>query len=450
LVHCFESARFTGADILRLGEGAFRIVKPHSRFVRARGGERFDATSLRIAFKAAADLASKVVTFLVMVAAARALSTEAFGVLAVATTTGWLLGVATDAGWSMHLAREVARRRSAWRATFTQIVTIRAGLAGAAIAASALVANRLVPGEYFAPFVMLVAAHLANAVLETVGHLFRGLERSEIEAAVQVSQRLLAGALAGFVLWSAPNLEAVGWALAAPPLAALAACAVIVASIDGGARDPSRALTWTRVQRDVLPLGAAALLSALYFRCDIYLVERWHGLEAAGAYNAVFRLVEATRLLPAAVMAVTFPRLCRARDLATVTQLGGQLTLAGSVIGAITATAAPWIVVWAYGEPYRASAGTLSILAFAIPLFFLNYALTHQVIGWDGQRAYLAIAALALVLNVLANVSLVPRFGAGGAAAATVITEVLVTVGCVFALWSRVPGHAPAAAEGGG
>ena len=163
-----------------------------------------------------------------------------------------------------------------------------------------------------------------------------------------------------------------------------------------------------------------------------------------------FGLVDATRLLPAAVLAVTFPALCRARDRELVARLSGRLTAAGGVLGALTASAAPWLVVWAYGEPFRAAATTLSILAIAIPLFFLNYALTHQVIGWDGQRAYLAIAALALAVNVLANVSLVPSLAANGAAAATVLTEIVVTLGCAFVLRSGawVPA-APRASEGG-
>jgi hypothetical protein len=41
------------------------------------------------------------------------------------------------------------------------------------------------------------------------------------------------------------------------------------------------------------------------------------------------------------------------------------------------------------------AAPALATLALAIPLFFVNYALTHQVIGWDGQRAYLAVVTAA-------------------------------------------------------
>jgi O-antigen/teichoic acid export membrane protein len=193
-------------------------------------------------------------------------------------------------------------------------------------------------------------------------------------------------------------------------------------------------LTPRRFLRDVLPLGAGVLISALYFRCDVYFIQEWHGFQAVGGYNAAFRLVEALRLLPAAVMAVTFPILVQATDTAMVRRIGTGLTIAGSALAIACALGASFIIPAIYGESYAYTSPAFSILALALPLFFLNYALTHQVIGWDGQRAYLLIATLALVANVIANVALVPNQGIVGAAIATVLTEVVVTAGCLYAL----------------
>ena len=61
-----------------------------------------------MAYKATADVLSKAVTLLVTVAAARVLAPQAFGLLALAMTTGWLLGVASDAGLPLYLARALA------------------------------------------------------------------------------------------------------------------------------------------------------------------------------------------------------------------------------------------------------------------------------------------------------------------------------------------------------
>ena len=118
------------------------------------------------------------------------------------------------------------------------------------------------------------------------------------------------------------------------------------------------------------------------------------------------------RLLPAAVMAVTFPMLVQTTDTRLVQRIGGALAIAG--VGArgglrarLVGHRAARSTARRTSTPRRRSRSS----SLALPLFFLNYALTHQVIGWDGQRAYLAIATLALVANVAANFALVPVAG---------------------------------------
>ena len=170
---------------------------------------------------------------------------------------------------------------------------------------------------------------------------------------------------------------------------------------------------------DVLPLGAAVLISALYFRIDVYFIQQWHGFQPVGGYNAAFRLVEAMRLLPAAVMAVTFPLLVQsARHRSGAQhrrQAGDRRRRARDRVRArrIRDRAAD------LRRALRLRRAGVCDLSLALPLFFLNYALTHQVIGWDGHRAYLGIVALALAGNIAANMVLVPGRGIVGAAIAT-------------------------------
>ena len=87
--------------------------------------------------------------------------------------------------------------------------------------------------------------------------------------------------------------------------------------------------------RDVAPIGAGILLSALCFRIDVFLVQWWAGTEKVALYNAVFRVIEGLRLFPAAALAVALPDLCRARNvrpLATVSTLvtGGGVAVAAA------------------------------------------------------------------------------------------------------------------------
>ena len=428
----------------------FPNVKLLSRYVT-------HAVSARILLKGVADIGGKAVTLVITVAAARILNADAFGVMALAMATGWLLGVATDAGLSMHLARETARpfdshssnlfdERSLragnrGRQLLIEVLRLRAGLAYVAATMIAFFTPSIVPPHWKMQFVLIVFAQLTGAIIETVAHYFRGIERSEIESAIHAAHRFTTLVLALIVLFWWPRLDFLGGAMLIPAVIAMLVSVAIAWHLSGnrepGAGNRESLLTPSTFMRNVLPLGAAVLISALYFRIDVFFIERWQGLEAVGGYNAVFRLVEAMRLLPAAVMAVTFPMLVQATDTRLVQRIGAALGIAGVVLALICALGSSVIVPLVYGRSFLYAAPTFAILSLALPLFFLNYALTHQVIGWDGQRAYLLIATLALVANVAANFTLVPIEGMIGAAIATLLTEVVVTGGCLWFLGLR-------------
>ena len=416
----------------------FRIVKLPSLYVN-RNADLTRWWTTRVSGKAAADLAGKLVTFGVTIAAARALPADAFGVVALATTWGWLAGVATDAGWSMFLAREVARQPSRARSLADQVLWRRGRAALGAGTLTALGGVALLEPSVAPGFALIVASQLAAAVLETSMHLFRGLERTDVEARIHAAQRLAAGVLAAGVLVLRPSLGGLGTALLLPPIAALVAARRKAHRLTAGPGASAIAprLDVAALRTLVWPLGLATIVSALYFRCDVFFVEHWHGTAAVGAYNAAFRLVDAIRLVPAAVLAVAFPSMVRARDAATIRRVALPLTAVGLAAGLGTAFTAPFVMHLAYGAKFDGAITSLRLLGAAVPLFFLNYALTHQVIGWDGQRAYLRVTVGALAVNLVANLALVPTRGGEGAAIATAITEVAVTAGCLMALARR-------------
>jgi O-antigen/teichoic acid export membrane protein len=184
----------------------------------------------------------------------------------------------------------------------------------------------------------------------------------------------------------------------------------------------------------VIPIGAGIVLSALYFRIDVFLVQASLGTAAVGLYNAVFRLVEALRLFPAAVLAVALPMLFQATSRDVLVKLSSILTAAAIVASAPLWAAANTAIPLLYGSRYAAGVPAFRILLLAFPLMSLNYALTHQLIGWHGHRAYATICGLALIFNVGVNLKLIPAMGIVGAAWSTVATELVLTLGCILAL----------------
>jgi O-antigen/teichoic acid export membrane protein len=201
---------------------------------------------------------------------------------------------------------------------------------------------------------------------------------------------------------------------------------------------------WMVFRREVWPIGAGIVLSALYFRIDVFLVQWWAGTEPVAYYNAVFRLVEALRLFPAAVLAVVLPSLVRAGDLRPLARVALPITGFALVASAALWIAAGWLIPAIYGAPYAAAVPTFRVLVLSFPLLSLNFALTHQLVVWDGHRVYAGLCALALAINLALNARLIPLWSIEGAAWATLGTEVALTAGCGVALWSmRAPVHAP-------
>lgn len=410
-----------------VSDGVRQLPGPHAAF----------GVSL-VAYKTAADLASKTVTLLVTVAAARALSPADFGVMALAMTAGWLLGVASDAGLPMFAATRVAQARAAGRGTYPiarAVAQWRTGLALVATLSAIALAIVLVPASAALAFVLIVLHQLFGAMLETVAHVYRGLGRTDIESTLSLAHRGAIAIAALTILALHPTLLALSLALVTPPLIALIVSMVVVRRVtdDGLEFD----LTGRLFVQQVVPLGLGVLLSALYFRIDVFFLERFHGVEVVGFYNAAFRIVDALRLFPAAVLAVTYPLLCRATNLTVVSRLSLGLVCGSLLVATAVHVAAAPLLALIYGAPFAPTGATLQVLSFSIPLFFVNYALTHQVIAWGRQRAYLAVAGVALLTNVALNLLLIPRGQMIGAAYSTLATEAVVCGGCLLVLRAR-------------
>ena len=404
-------------------------------------------TAALVVYRAASDVAGKAAFFVVTVAAARRLSAEEFGVFALGTTIGWIAVVASDFGLQMHLARSVARAPEAAGMELRRWLRVRVALAAVALIVVALAlaasgASRLAPAV-----LLFTLGYLAAGVVEFIHYFYRGLSRTDIESTLTLWHRaglLVASLLA---LWLRPGVTTLAAAMVVPPAAAALYTlrrSARLAEASTVSTDPRR--PWLQeFVRDVAPIGAAVVLSALYFRIDVFLLEAWQGTQTVGLYNAVFRLIEALRLFPAALVAVLLPTLVRATGPAPLLRMAAALTAFGAVVAVAAGLAAGALIPLLYGDAFAEGVPAFRILAMAFPLMSLNYALTHQVIGWNGHRAYAVLCLGALVFNVALNARLIPLWSLNGAAWSTLATEALLTVGCA-AILARARSRKPAAA----
>lgn len=407
-----------------------------------------------ILYRASSEIAGRLAMLAVTVVAARRLSQESFGIFSLASAFGTLVGLATDFGIPMHVARAVAQRPADASQILRRWLRVRIGTA-VIVTVLVFVGVLAMPSKTYAVAILLFAlAYILTALVDFLHYFYRGMGRSDVESSLKLWQRSTMVGAGLLALWWTTNLNVLAAATVLPALATFVFSVWFARRLArqaerGVERHDQQSLPslWTEFKRDVLPIGAGILLSTLYFRIDLFLIEHWKGTEAVALYNAALRLLEGVRLLPAAVMAVVLPSLCQATDMGPFRRVSAGLTLFGTALAIVAWTSAGWLVPRVYGSTYAEATQAFRILMLSFPLMSLNYVTTQQLIGWHGQRAYAVVCGLALVLNVGLNAWLVPAYSLEGAAWATLGTEVLVAIGCAWGLRARSSALPPDATE---
>jgi O-antigen/teichoic acid export membrane protein len=389
-------------------------------------------------YRSATEAIAKLAMLGLTIAAARLLPAVAFAMFSLATTLGWLCSVAGDFGLHAHIARAVAQQPERAASLIARWRNFRVLFA----VVSVVTALFLLPAagirrDQMVPVGIITVAYAVLGGCEFFYHALRGLGRTDVESTITVLQRVSLALCGLAVLWLRPSLMGLSIAMLIPAVLSLIAVHTATRRLAPRVMASGaewRISPWREFHTSVAPIGVGILLAAVYFRVDVFLLERWTGPAAVAHYNAVYRIVDALRLFPAAVLAVVLPRLCRARNTRDVVQVGSRLTAAAVGVSVVLFAAAPVLVPTLFGDAFSDAVPVFRVLLLAFPIMTLNYALTQQLIAWHGHRFFAYACAGALVCNVTVNWFFIPTRGASGAAWATVWTEGVLLTACLLAL----------------
>ncbi len=417
-----------------------------ARFADGFGLGRVVTANLRL--KALSDIVARSGRFLLVLVAARVLGPDGFGLYAFAFAFGNILANAADFGLQMYLSREVAKGSVPPRAVLGQVIRAKL-LLSAAVLVLLAAAFAFYPRPLGVRWLLVLmgAASLVHSWNELWNYFFRGLQSLRQEAILTLFDMLAGSALGIALLLGGAGVRGLVAALLAAEIATL----VLALSLLG--RRGHLALAATDAPalaalRDAAPIGVAILLSILYFRIDAVLLERLTTDQVVGAYGAAYKILEAFIFIPAAFLAAVYPAFART----TVTgpeamrrlyrSSLGWLTLLGAAIVAGVLLFAPLGLRVLYGARYTSSIPLLRVLSFALFFIFVNYALTHFLVALRGQKWNAIFAGACTVVNVGANLALIPLYGAMGAAIATVATEATLFALCFLAVRRLMARHA--------
>ncbi|MFG0316294.1 MAG: oligosaccharide flippase family protein [Planctomycetota bacterium JB042] len=189
-----------------------------------------------------------------------------------------------------------------------------------------------------------------------------------------------------------------------------------------------------RLAREAAPLGLSAIAVAIYYYSDTLMLRPFRGEEEVARYSTAYRLMTFGLMTPVLFSQVVFPVFTRCRQRSSellrevVRASAFYLALLGALGGAVLGGLAPELLEAVYGATYRGAAPVLEVLAVAMVCVHLTYPHTTALIASGHAADFTRITAVAAALNVGANLVVLPRYGAEGAAATTLGTEAFVLV----------------------
>lgn len=405
--------------------------------------QKIAASSLwMVAGKAVATL----LAFVVTATLTRALGVYAYGELTTAFAFLVFFGVIADFGFFQILVREIARRPDDRETITNHILTMRI-LFGLIVYAGAALLVWLFPYSSVVKtgVVILSVAQFFLSLNNTLIGVFQASLRMDRAVLGELAGRSL---LLGLVLWAVMAGRTDLWLIFA--LYGVANFVNFLISLAFVRRMIRLRLTyhqvaWRKILAETLPMGIVTMLIVLYFRIDTLLLSVMKTPVEVGIYGVPYKMLEILILLPGILTGNILPvvtQLIRTnRDrlrslMQTAVEIYAILSL-GSLAGIIL-LARPAIHLVAGQEFVEASALTLAlpwgsqaitavhllgVLAFAMALSYFSHLWGIVVVSAGHQRALIRPTLIALLINLIGNLLLIPQGSYLAAAIMTVVTE---------------------------
>lgn len=182
-------------------------------------------------------------------------------------------------------------------------------------------------------------------------------------------------------------------------------------------------------------INTSNLLTYLNYRFGMLLVSYFLTTAAVGFYSVAVGIAEQLWLVSTAVATVLFPRISTERDERTRRKLTPVVTRNVLVITALGALVlyflSPWLITFVYSEKFVFSVIPLQILLPGVVALSVWQLLHQDIAGRGRPMLNVYVNLMAVILNIVFNLLLIPKYGINGAAWATTFSYCGALLGAV-------------------
>lgn len=364
---------------------------------------------------------------------------EEYGLYAAIFSFTLIFNIILDLGLTHYNNQAIARKPSEIAKNFSKLTSLKAFL-GLIYLVVALVLGLLLDYTKEAFYLLLILVlnqMLASFLLFLRSHL-AGLHLFKTDSIMSVADKLLMIISCGVLLFTnVLKEEFTVWHFAMAQMFSYLLISIVAFII---VLKKARIFVWRLNLNEFyenlrlsFPYALLILLMALYTRVDSVMLEQISGAFENGIYAQAFRLLDAVNQLGYLFSVLLLPIFSgmfeRKEDVRELVKLSFSLIfVATTAIGLAGLFSSSGIMAALYTEHSDLSAPVFGLLIISSIAFGSTYVFGTLLTARGNLRTLNMIAVGGFVLNIILNFILIPRYGAVGAASATLSTQFLTAI----------------------
>ena len=186
-----------------------------------------------------------------------------------------------------------------------------------------------------------------------------------------------------------------------------------------------------KLQIEALPFGLFFVIITLYSYVDTVMLSFMRTDAEVGWYNAAYKIYEGLTVFPFIICVVLYPRLSqlfvlnkKAHSLLSSRAAKYMFIISFPIL--ICGIILSKNIINIFGKEFQNSVVALQILLLGVVFVFQIWLFQTILNSIDKQKVVMYVGLTGLIVNVFLNLLLIPRYGFKGAAATTVISELMV------------------------
>lgn len=372
---------------------------------------------------------------------------EAYGQYVALLNFSVIFQVLLDFGLQNYNNRIIAQSPSSMKRLFPNIIIAKAILSFGYFLL-VIVLGRVLGYKGYALFLLtlLIFVQILNSFLLYLRSNVSGMHKFKTDSLLSVGDRLFMIVICGILLFNASFAAhfRIEWFVEAQIAAYLITSVVAfvvctkITRLDWSHFDAAQVRA---ICVQSFPYALLIFLMAIYIRSDVFLMERLltNGKEEAGIYAGAYRFLDVsnnvTGVLFAGILLPLFGRmLAKKEDIVPLLKLSTNILLP-------VALTAMFIAIF-FGQDIMQlqlknlathdSGKVFGILMMAFPGYCIGYVYSTLLTANGSIKPLIVISLIAVVINIVSNLFLLPVYGAVGAAVSCVITQAFLSVANIF------------------